>query len=240
MSISQRKWGIRMSGLEAPLADLLRQHLAQYPADRPYTAIEVGSAGCTTLRAFSDIIAEARGQSPWRVVGFDLTPGKAWSLDMEEVKANGVEYIFTNPLDMSSLPLNQMSLILLDDPRAYIQHAFSLPIDLAFIDGCHGKCSGRDFLALEKKMVPGGVVVLHDYGEIETGTDWQQCCREFINVRTYVHRLGLATPCNERRKGWRFIGEIPGSRRFGGDGNSCCVVQRTQEPLEHQPNLSID
>lgn len=234
-----RKWGIRLDGCGKPLEDILRQHLAQYPSDRPYTAIEVGSAGCTTLRAFRDIISEARQQAPWRVIGFDLPPGKAWSLDMEEVRSNGVENILmAAPF---APPLNQMSLILTDSPRLYIEDEFPMPIDFAFIDGCHGKCAGRDFVALEKKVVPGGVVVFHDYGEIEQGTDFQQHCREFINVRTYVHRLGLATPCNEPRKGWRFVGEIPGSRVGGfGDGNSCAVVQRTHEPLAVQSVLSLD
>lgn len=237
--MSQRQFGIRMSGLEAPLEDLLKQSIAMCPPDQYYTLVEVGSAGCTTLRAFKDIISETRGQAPWRVVGFDLPIGKAWSLDMEEVRKNGVEHIITEP--EIYIPFeNVLSLILIDDPRQYIRDSFPFSIQFAFIDGCHGKCAGRDFEALESKIAPGGIVVFHDYGVIETGSDWQIHCREFINVRTYVHRLGLAKPCNEERKGWRFIGEIQGSRARGGDGNSAAVVQRTWEPLENQPKLSLD
>lgn len=234
-----RRMGIRMDGCQRPLEDLLRQHVAMYP-DADYTLVEVGSANCVTLKAFSEIISEARDRAPWRAVGFDLPVGKAWSMDIEEVRRNGVKDIVDNPSDETRLPLYQMSLILADSPREYISRAFPYPIHFAFIDGCHGKCSGRDFLAVEQKIAPGGVVVFHDYGEIEQGTDWQCHCREFISVRSYVHRLGLASPCNEPRKGWRFVGEIPGSRRNGGDGNSCAVVQRTGEALEVQPALSLD
>lgn len=234
-----RKWGIRMEGVGPVLEDLLRQSLAQCPLDQCYTLVEVGSAGCTTLRAFKDIISEVRGQAPWRVVGFDLPLGKAWSLDMEEVKRNGVTHIIVDT-KVQPIPQNEMSLILLDNPRLYIQDDFPFPINYAFIDASHGKSCGLDFLALEHKIALNGLAIFHDYGIIEQGTDWQQIDREFINVRTYVHRLGLAEPCNEKRKGWRFVGEARGSRHYGGDGNSAAVIQRTGEPLEEQPNLSLD
>ena len=235
-----RQFGIRMGGCEAPLEDLLKQSMVMCPADQCYTLVEVGSAGCTTLRAFKDIISETRGQAPWRVIGFDLPPDKAWSLDMEEVRRNGVEHIITEP-EIQAPYENVLSLILIDDPRQYIRDTFPFSIQFAFIDGSHGKSCGLDFLALEQKISPGGLVVFHDYGEIEQGTDWQTVDREFINVRTYVHRLGLAKPCNEERKGWRFVGEIQGSRVTGrGDGNSAAVVQRTWEPLGSQPKLSLD
>ena len=228
-----------MSGVGPVLEDLLRQSLAKCPFDQCYTLVEVGSAGCTTLRAFKDIISEVRGLAPWRVVGFDLPVGKAWSLDMDEVRRNGVEHIITEP--EIQVPFeNVLSLILIDDPRQYIQDTFPFSIQFAFIDGSHGKSCGLDFLALERKISLDGLVIFHDYGIIEQGTDWQAFDREFISVRSYVHRLGLAEPCNEKRKGWRFVGEARGSRHVVGDGNSAAVVQRTSEPLEEQPNLSLD
>ncbi len=236
--------GIRMGGIENVLADLIKQHVITYLPGRPYTLIEIGSAGCTTLRAFRDILADAAPTQPWRVFGFDLPEDKAWSLDWEAItKAfNGVPHLLraAHCGQEATYSAQQMYLWLLEDPRAFLRDQFSLPIDFAFIDGSHGKSCGLDFLGIEQKVAPGGVVVFHDYGEIEQGTDWQAFDREFISVRSYVHRLGLAAPCVTPRKGWRFVGEIPGSRRFNGDGNSAAVIQRTEEPLEVQPELSLD
>lgn len=233
--------GIRMGGCEQPLEDLIKQHVVAQPVE-DYTLIEVGSAGCTTLRAFREIMIESRPRKPWHVIGFDLTPDKAWSLNMQEVAAafgGSPHILFKDDVDKISTA-RDMILVLLDDPRSYLRETFALPIDFAFIDGCHGKCAGLDFLAIENKVRPGGLVAFHDYGEFEQGSDYQEHCREFISVRSYVHRLGLAAPHPEPRKGWRFIAEIKGSRHWGADGNSIAVVQRTNEPLEVQPRLSID
>lgn len=232
-----KKMGIRLGGCEEALESLIKQHVATKTWTSPYTLVEIGSAGCVTLRAFSDILSEALGTN-WRAVGFDLTPDKAWSLNMDEVRAafTGLPYnvVQGDTLDrwLSDMrDTNGMWLSLMDDPRFYLRDAFPYRPDFVFIDGCHGECVMRDFEAIEAKVAPGGVVVFHDYGEPEQGTDWQHHCNEFINVRTYVHRLGLNQPCNTPRKGWRFVAEIKGSRHWGGDGNSCAVVQRTTEPL---------
>ncbi len=234
-----------MDGVGPVLEDLFNQHLDNHiPYSDTYTMVEIGSAGCVSLRSFRDIIA-ARQKGLWRVVGFDLSPDKAWSLDMGEVKKSFdgvVGSVATNPLEASLgwSDDNSMTLVLLDDPRVFLAQRFPFNIDFAFIDGCHGICSGKDFLAIENKVAVGGLVVFHDYGEAEQGSDFQIHCREFISVRSYVHRLGLAAPCVVSRKGWRFIGEIKGSRHWGGDGNSCAVIQRTNEALEYQPELSIN
>lgn len=246
-----RKMGIRMSGTELPLESLIWQHVSSptTAANRSYNIIEIGSAGCTTLRAFKDIISEARGAAEWRVFGFDLPEGKAWSLNWDEIRAafDGVPHLLGEKEKGKEaiFAANQMYLWLLDNPREFFvtpadKGGFSLPIDFAFIDASHGKSCGYDFQSIEAKVAPGGIVVFHDYGEPEQGTDWQAADREFISVRSYVHRLGLAEPRIAPRQGWRWVGEIKGSRHWNGEGNSCAVVQRTEEPLAIQPELSLD
>lgn len=241
--MNKRRFGIRMGGCEQPIEDLIKQHISFLKKD-VYNLVEIGSAGCVTLKSLSDILSESVLLKKWRAIGFDLPPDSAWSLDMSEINNafNGKPKIITETENLvSDISFSDgMNLVLLKDPRKFFKTSFPLEIDFALIDGCHGACSGRDFEAIENKISIGGLVIFHDYGVQETGTDWQAHCREFINVRTYVHRLGLADPCNEKRKGWRTVGEIPGSRNWGGDGNSCFVVQRIQENLEYQPNLKID
>ncbi len=240
-----RKWGIRMDGCGPALESLIQQHLLVHKPET-YTLIEIGSAGCVTLRAFADILASRADK--WRAVGFDLTLDKAWSVNMDEVKQSFVglpwqvyDNAHYNPQALAPFREQMgMSLNLLSDPRGYLSAMTAERYDFAFIDASHGISCARDFVAIEAKVAPGGLVVFHDYGEPEQGTDWQSFDREFISVRSYVHRLGLASPCVTPRVGWRFVGEIKGSRHWGGDGNSCAVVQRTTEPLEEQPELRID
>ena len=242
---SSRKWGIRLGGTGEQMENLLRQHTASHGSpDTPYTLIEIGSAGCVTLRAFADILREC-GKTNWRAVGFDLTLDKAWSVNMDEVRAS---FAPAEPFIMDAAGMlfmdgvKGMSLALLDDPRIYLRDQFPFAVDWAFIDASHGKSCARDFCAIESKVACGGLVIFHDYGEPEQGTDWQNADREFIAVRSYVHRLGLNAPSPQGvlRKGWRWVGEIMGSRHWNGDGNGAAVVQRTTEPLEHQPELSIE
>lgn len=241
-----RAWGIRMDGTGQGLEQLLRQHVSPLGAGDQYTLVEIGSAGCVSLRAFRDILAESCPTAWWRVVGFDLPLDKAWSVDLTEVERSlsGVDSAIVRDMVPADLPsqAQRMTLCLIDNPRTYISTVWSRPIHFVFIDASHGRSCALDFEAVERKVAPGGLVVFHDYGEAEQGSDWQEADRQFISVRSYVHRLGLNAPSPKGtlRKGWRWVCEVKGSRHWNGDGNSAAVVQRTNELLEHQPELSID
>lgn len=224
-----KRFGLALNGCEGAIEALIKGHVKGYKPEDVYTLIEVGSAGCVTLRAFHDIIKEGHS-GLFRVVGFDLSPAKAWSLDMPEVHQSfaGLAYnvVQGDTLDrhVSDLrPVEGMWLSLLDDPRSYLKDSFPFLIDFAFIDGCHGKCAAHDFEAIESKVRAGGLVMFHDVGVLEQGRDWQPHCQEYINVRKHITDLGLL---DGSRPGWKVIGEIPGSRVWGGDGNSCAVFQK--------------
>lgn len=237
-----------MDGCGAPLEDLIRQQLTKFkrPEGRPYTLLEIGSANCVTLRSFRDIIAETIAQSSnpdenWTVIGTDLPPGAAWSMDRTEV-FKSLGDVFHNIVEVTpdtewraiAYASKCVNLLLHPMPREWLERNVSLEsIDFVFIDGSHGVSCAKDFCAIEQKIAPNGLVVFHDYGEPEQGTDWQACDGEFISVRTWVHRLGLnkPNPADAMRPGWRFVGEIRGTRYWGGEGNSCAVVQRLPEPL---------
>ena len=76
-----KKFGLGLDGCEQGIEQLLKQHI-NFSQSQVYTVIEIGSAGCVTLRAFKDIVSENR-LGHWRVIGFDLPDG--WSLDMNEI-----------------------------------------------------------------------------------------------------------------------------------------------------------
>lgn len=219
-----KRFGLALNGCEGAIEALIKDHLKGYKPEDVYTLIEVGSAGCVTLRAFKDIITDVRSTN-WSVVGFDLTETKAWSLDWNEINAafDGSPKIFRDPKSGFHAVLDDMALWLLDDPRSFLKDEFKPIIDFAFIDGCHGKCAAHDFEAIESKVRSGGLVMFHDVGVLEQGRDWQPHCQEYINVRKHIADLGLL---DGTRPGWKVVGEIPGSRVWGGDGNSCAVFQK--------------
>lgn len=231
-----KKFGLGLDGCEQGIEALLKQHI-NFSQSVVYTIIEVGSAGCVTLRAFKDIVAENR-LGHWRVIGFDLPDG--WSLDMNEINQvfDGRPNILREEDAERVIPINMMHLFLLKDPRAYLKEKLNLNVDFAFIDGCHGKCAANDFLAIESKVNVGGIVMFHDFGFLDQGRDFQPHCQEMINVRKHLDDIGLfdiragVNQGREFRKGWRFIGEIQGSRYWKDanspetKGNSCGLFQK--------------
>lgn len=232
------KFGLGLDGCEQGIEALLKQHV-NFSQSPVYTVVEIGSAGCITLRAFKDIVSKNR-LGHWRVIGFDLPDG--WSLDMNEINQvfDGKPNIYKKEDVGKITPINFMELWLLKDPRSYLKEGLKHKIDFAFIDGCHGKCAADDFLAIEDKVNVGGIVMFHDFGFLDQGRDFQPHCQEFINVRKHIADIGLIdTRAGENkdktvRNGWRFIGEIQGSRYWKDaaspetKGNSCGLFQKIE------------
>jgi hypothetical protein len=218
----KRKFGIRMDGCEEEFEQILKQTAAKFT---PCNVLEIGTAGGTTLRAMWGILEECKPQQ-FRLIGSDLPNG--WSLDKPSLdRLFGDELVLTGENFTSALAYKLGSVTLtLQDAKKFLAtfESEKLPIHFCFIDGCHGApCVKADFLAVEPHVPSGGVVVFHDIGEIEQGTDWQGHCGQYINVRQGVKELGLL---DGSRPGWKVVKEIQGDRLRGGEGNNCFVVER--------------
>ena len=213
-----KKFGIRTEGLEQIFEDTIVNYLKE--SERiDFTFLEIGAAGCVSLKSFYKIIKE--NINHFVIIGLDLCDG--WSLDwstilsFEDLGIRQEEEIKRNTK-------NNVWLQLTNEPREWIQqHFIGASLDVCFIDGCHGsKCVTEDFNIVSPKMKSGGIVMFHDSGEEETGTDWQGHCNEYINVRKAILDLGL----DGKNEEWEFIADIKGSRANGGYGNGLWIVQK--------------
>lgn len=225
-----REFGIRMSGCEKPIEELIIQYFnSPSETHNPQLKyLEIGAASCVTLRAVYDIFKENIKHNNWQVIGVDIDGG--WSIDWEQIKS---KFKIDEELEfwgnrLSGLPLTvkkipNASLWIDKNPRELITKNFT-DIDICFIDACHGSnCVINDFLCVKDNIKKNGLVIFHDVGVLEQGTDWQEHCQEFINVREGLNKLGLF---DNKYPGWEFVKEIPGSRLWNGDGNSCGVFKK--------------
>lgn len=215
-----------MNGNETPIEELFKQYLEINESDFKY--LEIGAAGTVSMKAIYEIISENIKHNNWEVHGLDLPNG--WSLDWNEIgKFNHPLCVYVNEIQNLARfdHLAKASLWLQSNPRKWIFELKDESIDICFIDGCHGApCVIKDFEAVKSKIKKNGIVFFHDAGEPEQGTDWQGHCNEHINVRKAVNDLGLLDSSESKLHGWEFIFEAQGSRKIGGDGNSCVFVKK--------------
>ena len=215
-----------MNGNETPIEELFKQYLEINESDFKY--LEIGAAGTVSMKAIYEIISENIKHNNWEVHGLDLPNG--WSLDWNEIgKFNHPLCVYVNEIQNLARfdHLAKASLWLQSNPRKWIFELKDESIDICFIDGCHGApCVIKDFEDVKSKIKKNGIVFFHDAGEPEQGTDWQGHCNEHINVRKAVNDLGLLDSSESKLHGWEFIFEAQGSRKIGGDGNSCVFVKK--------------
>jgi hypothetical protein len=225
-----RAWGIRTEGLEVELENIISNHVRN---KEEYIFLEIGVATAVTHRAIRDIISENIKTHSWLTIGLDLIG----SADVNFAKINQIfkpeELLINNSgndekfLESFATEKYNSVLVLREDPRAWVDNISPDSLDLVIIDACHGsKCVMNDFKAIEKKVKSGGIVMFHDSGVEETGTDWQGHCGEYINVRGALDKLGLI---NEVRAGWKLIKEVSGTRKLNKDengGNSMAIFEK--------------
>lgn len=212
-----------MNGNETPIEELFKQYLEINESDFKY--LEIGAAGTVSMKAIYEIISENIKHNNWEVHGLDLPNG--WSLDWNEIgKFNHPLCVYVNRIQNLARfdHLAKASLWLQSNPRKWISELKDESIDICFIDGCHGApCVTADFKNVQSKIKVGGIVFFHDAGEQEQGTDWQGHCNENINVRKAILDLGLL---ENKLENWQFMHETIGSRKIGGDGNSCVFIKK--------------
>jgi hypothetical protein len=147
-----RQFGIRMGGCETPIENLIIDYLNK-KKDKEFKYLEIGAAGCVTMRAVYDILKENIKYPNWKIIGVDIDGG--WSIDWNQIKSkfdtNKELEVWMNRLSGWSLsvPIPKAQLWIDKNPRALIKENFN-NIDICFIDGCHGlPCFKADFLAVE-------------------------------------------------------------------------------------------
>lgn len=221
-----KKFGIRFNGLEDPVEELIKNH-SNLKTSEVYTICEIGTAGGVTLRALHEIVKEKRPDK-FITCGFDIPQCALDYIKDLVVNFQGRPNVLkmTDLVQNPQLKLEEMYLFLMDKPQEFIRNYLPFMVDVVLIDGCHCYDHSRhDVLCIENKIKSGGLMFLHDIGHDEQGTDLQHGT-EYINVRKMAQDLGLF---DNKREGWKFIAEIPGSRvtKTGTmDGNSMLVVQK--------------
>lgn len=220
--MKKRQFGIRMDGCEIEIEKILIDYLSTNKESFKY--LEIGAAGGVTMRAIFEIVRENVRHNNWKILGTDIENG--WSLDWNKLLSLfGYDdlYVCSNFISRNDHHGKKVELLIDKNPRELVNKHIK-DIDICFIDACHCiKCPKDDFLNVQNNIKQNGIVIFHDTGVIEQGTDWQAHGDTFIEVRKSISDIGLF---DNKFKNWKFIKEIYGSRYTGGDGNSCSVFQK--------------
>jgi hypothetical protein len=245
------KFGIRMEGCEDRIEALVVEQVrAAVERAENFNYVEIGVAMGETLREVTRVVREVTREwvyDNWRTIGVDLPDGYALNMGMvraamPEVKVWGLSGLEPDRVEMAYGRPNMVLWNSVEFLTWWGKRMEGERIDVALVDGCHGKwCVMQDFLALEPLMAPGGIVIFHDAGIADQGFDFQPHCKEGINVRMALWTLGLLPDgggmtkdqarkdqgnpkAQIQREGWEWVEEIPGDKARG--GNSCVVVRR--------------
>lgn len=210
----KRQFGIRMGGLEEELEKLIL-HTAQN-TDAPFVYGEIGLDHCLTFKTVYDILND--NGIDFKLIGFEMPD---WRKHLE----GHTRGLFENvPINVSyDVDIKDRVNIIAKDADNALKEIKDNFFNYIFVDGNHSyKSVTSNFLSLEKKVKNNGIVVFHDFCELCQGTD-MQVGGDYINVRKALQELGLL---DNKREGWKFVKEIPGSRFWGGEGNGCAVIQK--------------
>jgi len=177
------------------------------------TYVEIGVGEGATLSAVASALKESGKK--WRAIGVELPNGYSFNRDKTADWAlrRGIDLNFKTPNGSIAHPPWGAVTVYFKDSQSFLTELWQSQIQLALIDGCHGKpCVKQDFMAVEAFSVPGTVVMFHDYGEDQRG-HYQPHCPTGLDVLGACEELGLLA---ERRKGWKFLEKMTADRLKGG------------------------
>jgi hypothetical protein len=156
-----------MQGCEAAITKYAREVREKFEL---ITYLEIGVAYGQTLTSIASLLAG----KPWRAIGVDLPQG--YSYDQTAVKQcatdRGVNIVMKSA-DQSP-DWNQVNIYLVG-AEAFFNNRHE-EINMALIDGCHGKpCVILDFQKIAPLVVVGGIVLFHDFGKDSVGEPQPHC-----------------------------------------------------------------
>jgi hypothetical protein len=177
------------------------------------TYVEIGVYDGITLAEVAIRIACDRGVS-WRAIGIDL-PDCRHETTRRHSQEKGLIFDLVRPPLRKAPKWGAVTFVLKDSHSFLGEYGTSIgQIHLALIDGCHGKpCVSLDFLLLEPLIVPGGIVMFHDFGADQIGQEQSppdHCA--IVGVHDACASLGLL---DNTRDGWRFVQTIIGDKQAG-------------------------
>jgi len=210
----KRELGICMAGLEEAIESYVRLVASRF---RHVRYLEIGVASGQTLVGVTDIMRECARL--WTSFGVDLPDG--YSLErnaiLQRANALGIPAMIIEMNDsmLSVFPRNNHITVFLKAAQPFIETNLDQPsetVDLALIDGCHGKdCVEKEFYLLEKKVPTGGIVMCHDFGQDSVGEPQPHCGTG--DALGACRALGLL---DGSRKGWKHLATVIGDKERNG------------------------
>ena len=214
------KMGFGMGGLEDQIIRCAKRVAEEFDE---VTYVEIGVGEGTTLTAIASLVRESGKK--WRAAGIELVNGYSFNrARTEEVALNRALVInFVTPNGLVVRPPWNVVTVYFKDSQSFLTESWQEPIQFALIDGCHGKpCVILDFLAVEAFLVPGGIVMFHDFSAEQFGYK-QPHCPTGCDVLGACYELGLT---NGKRVGWKQLETMRADRTK--DGWDMGVFQRTK------------
>jgi len=202
--------GFGMGGMEHKI-----EACAQKIAERfdNVTYVEIGVGFGVTLSAIAMVLKSAGHK--WRAIGVELVNGYSFNREQTETiaKSRGLSINFVTPNSSFVRPPWDTVSVYFKDSQSFLTESWQEPIQFALIDGCHGKpCVILDFLALEAFMVPGGIIMFHDFSTEQFGYK-QPHCPGGCDVLGACYELGLTTG---KRAGWKQLETMRADRAQDG------------------------
>ena len=176
-----RNWGLRFDGLGEDIEKIIINYLSNSNNKR-FIYAEIGAGTCLTMRAIYDIVKENIKHNDWSIWGLDIENG--YSLDWDKINTAFSQeelQLYVNR-QRKNVSYGHAQLYIEKEPRKWIENIDNNSLNIALIDADHSyREVTKDFLAIENKVIRGGLIGFHDTCVLSQGTDYQSFGDDFIN-----------------------------------------------------------